>query len=173
MGIVSSGFQPSQSGSLAQAANVLQQGPASGGQTFATFPRETSAGPVTEADVSGLQSVLSAGTVLSRSSDPTLQSCLYHLGDSPAASRLAQAGVDAVVNADLVSSSVAEADSAIYLVSDDPLSPADVVVTIETPGPTIGTALDNPTQSITGLKTDVAVVSRDTGAVVAVGAAPW
>lgn len=84
-------------------------------------------------------------SVAAPSAQPALRSCNFLLSDAPADAPLVDAALQASVGAG-VEPDLADAKAALELayVSDDPLSSADVIVTLEFPGPAVSLGPNAP-----------------------------
>lgn len=96
--------------------------------------RKADGTPVDLRDLDSVHGVLGAGAVFPQSSDPALRSCSYRLQDRPQALRLVSAAEAALASSGAASRQQMEGSSAVYLVSDNPLDPSQVIVTIDVPG---------------------------------------
>jgi hypothetical protein len=116
-----------------------------------------------------------ASPLLDQSEDPALHSCDYTLADKPAAVSLASDAIDALEGNGLLTDSQASNSGDVYLLSDDPLNSDEVVFTIEVPSSNVVPDPEYPGYYIAVGKgpSYAAVLDKKTGAVLALGNAPW
>lgn len=130
-------------------------------------------GQPAELSVLRLNPTLSAaGAVMAQSLDPALRSCNYRLDNKPAATRLVANAETAIVRARLTTRAEFGKDSTIFMVSDNPLDSAQVLVTVDVAGPTIPDPFE-ATSNLHSLVPIIAVVNRASGQVLQVGFGAW
>jgi hypothetical protein len=88
---------------------------------------------ITQSGVAGIPGVRASGIVYAQSSDPALRSCDYKLIDQPQDQPLVAAAKAGFVKTGLATTDELDGEGTMYLVSDDPLDAAQVIVTIDVP----------------------------------------
>lgn len=125
------------------------------------------AGARQPADVAKDPAVTGAGWLRAQvTTDPSLRSCDHRLADKPAAVALAQRAIAAMEQAGLLTQAEVDADGTTYLLSDDPISPSQLIFTVLLTKPAVGEA---PSE----FRPVSTLIQKGSGRIVETGEANW
>jgi len=140
-----------------------------GSAAFAAVAGSGEAAASVAAHLQQTAGVSRVGIIWAKSSRPAYHSCTNDLSDS-------KAGLAALRNAEGAATSLGyiQSPSAVVMafVSDDPLTPGNLVVTLATDGGVVGVAPGRLGGPLHQLKSEV-VIETTSGVVQAIGGAPW
>jgi hypothetical protein len=115
----------------------------------------------------------SVANVMAQSADPALRSCDYLLSDRPDDAPFITAAINAAADHGLVASAAAlRGELQIVMVSDNPLRPGSLIVTMLIPGPLLAPATSSAPARY-ALNSIIVVMDRSGPAVTGVGSGRW
>jgi hypothetical protein len=111
--------------------------------------------------------------VMAQSADPALRSCDYLLSDRPAAQPFVRAALTAAYAHGMAPSATAlRAELQMVMVSDNPLRPGSLIVTMLIPGP-MQSAATATMPALYGLNSIIVVMNRTGAAVTGIASGRW